>query len=253
MTRYLLVVGAQRCGTTYLYRVLDEHPEIAMAKPASPEPRFFFDAEKYRRGLAWYEANYFAGTEGVPVHGEKSTTYIESPIAAERAARTIPEADVLVMLRDPIDRAISNWTFSIASGLEDRPLGQAMAENLEGPRSWDPSSVSVSPFAYLERGRYAAYLELWRQSFGGRMHVFFLEEFAGNAEALACMYRSVGVTPAFLPPSLSARVNSGESPATAIEPSLARRLRLYFEESDEQLRAELGRKLPWDHRAVGQP
>ncbi|MGH2828518.1 MAG: sulfotransferase family protein [Actinomycetota bacterium] len=253
MTRYLLVVGAQRCGTTYLYQVLDEHPEIAMAKPARPEPKFFFDAEKYRRGLTWYEANYFAGAEGVPVHGEKSTTYIESPVAAERAAAMIPNADVLVMLRDPIDRAISNWRFSSASGLEDRPLGQALAENLQGPRSWDPTSISVSPFAYLERGRYAAYLESWRQSFGQRMHVLFLEEFAGNPEALACLYRSVGVASAFLPPSLNARINVGEAPTTTIEPSLARSLRLYFEESDELLRAELGGKLPWDRLAEGQP
>ena len=150
MTDHVLVVGAQRCGTTYLYRVLDEHPEIAMAKPARPEPKFFLDAEKCRKGLAWYEATYFAGAEDLPVHGEKSTSYIESPEAAERAAAMIPDAHALVMLRDPIDHAISNWRFSTESGLENRPLEQALTENLERPQPWDRSRFSVSPFAYLE-------------------------------------------------------------------------------------------------------
>jgi hypothetical protein len=245
MTRYLLVVGAQRCGTTYLYQVLDEHPEIAMAKPARPEPKFFLDAEKCRRGLAWYEATYFAEAGAIPVHGEKSTSYIESPDAARRAAGMIQDADALVMLRDPIDRAISNWRFSTASGLEDRPLEQALAENLEGPRPWDRSTTSVSPFAYLERGRYADYLTPWQRFFPGRLHVLFLEEFAGDADAVGRMYRAIDVDPSFRPPSLGATVNAAESPASGIDPSLAQRLLDYFKESNVRLRDDLGRELPW--------
>jgi hypothetical protein len=246
MTRYLLVVGAQRCGTTYLYQVLDEHPEITMAKPARPEPKFFLDADKYRRGVAWYEATYFAEAAAVPVHGEKSTSYIESPEAAGRAAEMIPDADALVMLRDPIDRAISNWRFSSASGLEDRPLEQALAENLEGPRPWDRSMTSVSPFAYLERGRYVDHLTPWQRFFPGRLHVLFLEEFAGNPAAVARVYQAIDVDPSFRPPSLSAKVNVAEEPIPGFDPSLGQRLRAYFKESDDRLRDDLGRELPWD-------
>jgi hypothetical protein len=246
MTRYLLVVGAQRCGTTYLYQVLDEHPEIAMARPARPEPKFFLDVEKCRKGLAWYEATYFAGTEAVPVHGEKSTSYMESPEAASRAAGMIPGADALVMLRDPIDRAISNWRFSTASGLEYRPLQEALAENLERPQPWDRSKTSVSPFAYLERGRYVHYLTPWQRFFPGRLHVLFLEEFAGNADAVGRMYRAIDVDPAFRPPSLGATVNAAEPPASGIDASLAQRLLDYFKESNDRLRDGLGRELPWN-------
>lgn len=245
MTRYLLLVGAQRCGTTYLYQLLDEHPEIAMAKPARPEPKVFLDAEKCRRGLTWYEATYFAGAEGLPVHGEKSTSYIESAEAAERAAGMIPDADVLVMLRDPLDRAISNWRFSRASGLEDRPLEQALAENLERSRPWDRSTTSVSPFAYLERGRYVRYLTPWQRFFPGRLHVLFLEEFAGNADAVARTYQAIDVDPTFRPPSLSAKVNAARSLPPVIDSSLRQHLRDYFRESNDQLRDNLGRELPW--------
>jgi hypothetical protein len=245
MTRYLLVVGAQRCGTTYLFQVLDEHPEIAMAKPARPEPKVFLDAEKCRRGLAWYEATYFSEAEAVPVHGEKSTSYIESPEAAERAAGMIPDADVLVMLRDPIDRAISNWRFSTASGLEDRPLDQALAENLEGTQPWDRSATSVSPFAYLERGRYVDFIIPWERFFPQRLHVLFLEEVAGNPDAVARMYQAIGVDPAFSPPSLSTRINAAEQQVSGIDRSLAHRLLGYFKESNGRLRNHLGRELPW--------
>jgi hypothetical protein len=246
MTRYLLIAGAQRCGTTYLYRVLDEHPEIAFAKPVRPEPKFFLDREKCRRGLAWYEATYFAGAGNCPVHGEKSTSYLESAAAAERAASIIPDAHTLVMLRNPIDRAISNWKFSTAAGLEDRPLEQALNENLDHSRPWDRSKTSVSPFAYLERGRYVEYLAPWQKFFSGRLHVLFLEEFAGNAAAVARVYGAVDVEPTFEPPSLRRRVNAAESLVPAIEPSLVTRLRDYFEESNDLLRSYLERELPWN-------
>jgi hypothetical protein len=246
VTRYLLIIGAQRCGTTYLYQVLDEHPEIAMAKPSRPEPKFFLNPEKWRKGLAWYEATFFAGADGFPVHGEKSTSYIESATAAERAVGMISDADVLVMLRDPIDRAISNWRFTTASGLEDRSVEQALAENLERPQPWDRSTTSVSPFAYLERGRYVDYLTPWQRLFSGRLHVLFLEEFAGDVDAVARLYRAIDVDPAFRPPSLSARINVAKPSAACISPSLRQRLHSYFKESNDQLRDELGRELPWN-------
>jgi hypothetical protein len=245
VTSYVLVVGAQRCGTTYLYRVLDEHPEIAMAKPARPEPKFFLDADKCRRGLAWYEATYFAGAESLPVHGEKSTSYIESPKAAERAAAMLPNAHALAMLRDPIDRAISNWRFSTESELESRPLEQALAENLERPQPWDRSRFSVSPFAYLERGRYVDYLTPWQQSFPGRVHVLFLEEFACNVDAVARLYERIGVDRTFRPSHLSEKVNASESPTSGIDSSLVQQLQDYFKESNERLSNNLGRELPW--------
>ena len=64
-----------------------------------------------------------------------------------------------MQLRDPVARAVSNWQLSTAHGLETRPLEQALVENLDGPaRRGTPATTSVSPYAYLERGRYAEQL-----------------------------------------------------------------------------------------------
>ncbi|MBA2558792.1 MAG: sulfotransferase, partial [Propionibacteriales bacterium] len=59
MTRHLLVIGAQRCGTTYLHSILDSHPDITMARPARPEPKVFMSDQLVARGLDWYRETYF--------------------------------------------------------------------------------------------------------------------------------------------------------------------------------------------------
>ena len=75
------------------------------------------------------------------------------------------EAHVVVVLRDPVERAVSNWRFSTENGLETRPLEDGAAREPGRPAPWDPAVTSVSPFAYLERGRYVDYLEPWVGAF----------------------------------------------------------------------------------------
>ena len=147
MTRHLLVVGAQRCGTTYLHDLLAAHPQIAMARPARPEPKVFLSEELSARGLEWYERTYFAHAGDELVLGEKSTSYLDRPDAIERIGAVLGQARLVVQLRDPIARAVSNWKFSSENGLEQRSLEEVLATNLEGPLPWDPAVTSVSPYA----------------------------------------------------------------------------------------------------------
>ena len=112
VTDYFLVVGAQRCGTTYLRTLLDEHPSIVMATPSQPEPKVFLDDDVVRRGLEWYDATWFAGAPAGALRGEKSTSYLEVP--ALRSTGCAPCSGtrwILVQLRDPVARAVSNWRF----------------------------------------------------------------------------------------------------------------------------------------------
>ena len=135
--QHFLVIGGQRCGTTYLHTMLDAHPDITMARPARPEPKVFLDAEKSARGLGWYRETYFAHAAGEARWGEKSTSYIESAEAASRAAEVLGDADILVLLRDPVVRAVSNWRFSTDNGFETRPLAEAFEANLADSPAWD--------------------------------------------------------------------------------------------------------------------
>ena len=246
MTRHLVVIGAQRAGTTLLHEVLDAHPDITMARPGCPEPKVFVSDELAGRGYEWYRATYFAHATSESVLGDKSTSYLEDAKAADRAATVLGAATVVVQLRDPVARAVSNWRLSTGHGLEDRPLAQALEDSLRGPRAWDPTRTSVSPYAYLERGRYVEHLEPWWASFPGRVRVQFLEEATSCPRLLPDLYAALDVDPGFRPPDPTRPVNASRGePPRELEPELMGQLRDHYLDLDSRLAARLGRPLPW--------
>ncbi|MET1059879.1 MAG: dTDP-4-amino-4,6-dideoxygalactose transaminase [Nocardioides sp.] len=245
MTRHLLLIGGQRCGTTYLHGLLQEHPEIAMARPARPEPKVFLSDELSGRGAEWYRSTYFAHASGEKILGEKSTSYLEDPAAATRAAAVLGDPLVLVLLRDPVARAISNWRFSTDNGLEKRPLDVALRESLEQESEWDPSATSVSPFAYLARGRYAEHLVPWLTTFGDAMQVHFLAELLEDDATLMGLYAGLDVDPGFRPEGRDRIANGSSGPAPHLPADLTAKLEGYFAASNQALAELLGRELPW--------
>lgn len=245
MTRHLLVIGAQRCGTTYLHDLLAAHPQVAMARPARPEPKVFLSDELAGRGRDWYRRTYFAHATDEILLGEKSTSYLEFPEAAARAAAVLGDPLILVQLRDPVQRAISHWAFSSDSGLETRPLVEVLTANLAGPLPWDPQLTSVSPFAYLERGRYTDYLGPWLDRFGDDVTVLLLEELVAGADRVRALYDRLGVDAGYLPPALGVSVNESRQPSQELPDALLGRLRDHFRESDRALADLLGRPVPW--------
>jgi len=241
---HFVIVGAQRCGTTYLYGLLDEHPEIEMAKPATPEPKFFLDDARFPLGRAYYESEFFSEI-GVKARGEKSTSYIESDIAAERINFMLPQATIIVVLRDPVHRAISNYRFSTQHGVEHLPIAEAMRWDAEN-RVWDRARSSVSPFSYLARGRYIDYLErVARRITSERLCVVIFEELVAGTAVIAGLYESLGVDPTFLPALLGSAANASEGDDEAVDAVLRSRLRDYFCEPNKRLARFLGRSLPW--------
>ncbi|MCW2844206.1 MAG: hypothetical protein JWN22_2122 [Nocardioides sp.] len=252
MTRHLLVIGAQRCGTTYLATLLDAHPQIAMARPARPEPKVFLSGELAARGLDWDRTTYFAHATDERLLGEKSTSYLEHAEAADRAADVLGDPLVLVQLRDPVERAMSHWAFSTDSGLEKRPLADVLAANLEGPLPWDPALTSVSPFAYLERGRYVDHLAPWLSRFGADLTVLLLEEMVADPGTVAGLYARLGVDPAHRPADAAVPVNESRQPRPPLDADLLRRLRDHFRASDRALAELIGRPLPWAPRAAAE-
>jgi len=238
------VIGAQRSGTTGLARLLDAHPAITMARPARPEPKVFCSDEATARGLDWYRRTWFGHARDETLLGDKSTSYLEDPQAPERAARMLGEPDVVAVLRDPVERAVSNWRFSTDNGLESRPLTQALEDNLRGGRAWDRSASSVSPFAYLERGRYAGYLAPWLARFP-RTRVLFLADLLDRPGLTAArLFSDLGVDPDATAPSPT-KVNGSRTPVTDVPAELLGRVRDYYADSDAQLATMLGRELPW--------
>lgn len=250
MTQHFLVIGAQRSGTTYLRTLLEAHPDVAMNQPERPEPKVFLSAELTGRGLDWYLSTYFAHVTTETVLGEKSTSYIECPEAADRAAEMLgPDTAVIVLLRDPVERAVSNWRFSSDNGYEQRPLEQALRENLRASRPWIPGVTSVSPYLYLERGRYATYLPPWTTAFPHGTHVLFLQDLLTDEQTLADVFTHLGVDAGFVPSCWGTPMNRSSEHAPELDPQLVDELRVYFAESDEQLTKLVGAPVPWPSRS----
>ena len=246
MTHHFLVVGAQRCGTTWLHGLLEAHPQIAMARPARPEPKVFWrpdpvDVDSYRR-------TFFAHATDELAWGEKSTSYLESPHVPDRVIATLGRPRIVVQLRDPVRRAVSNWAFSRDHGLEDRSLDEALETDLTGPRTWDPAVSSVSPFAYVSRGRYAEDLARWVGRFEVRVQL--LEEMRSDPDRVAELYAWLGVDAGFRPDLATIGLHASEHPAAEPDPDLLARLREHYAESDAALAALLGRDLPWPTRGA---
>ena len=110
MIRHLLVIGAQRCGTTYLHTLLDAHPQITMARPANPEPKVFCSDEATRKGAKWYRDTYFAHARDELPAGREEHELPRGPgRSCARAAEMLGDVHVLAILRDPVKRAVSNW------------------------------------------------------------------------------------------------------------------------------------------------
>ena len=247
MTRHLLVIGAQRSGTTYLHSLLDAHPEVTMARPSRPEPKVFLDEERSALGVDWYRSTYFAHATDEVVLGDKSTSYIEDPHAPARAAAMLGEPHVVALLRDPVTRAVSNWRFSTDNGLETRSLAEALTACLEEEAAgeWDRAGTSVSPFAYLARGRYADHLGPWLEAFPRTTHVLFTSELLEDPAVIARLYSGLGVDPDVVPPDRDQVVNQSAEPAPDLPDGLLARLRGYFAASDDALARLCGRPAPW--------
>jgi hypothetical protein len=150
-----IIAGAPRSGTTWLYELLDRHPDVYMAKPVRPEPKFFLVDELYDRGIQHYFDTWFAGAAAYAAAGEKSTNYLENPVVASRIHRHLPSVRLVFILREPAHRAYSNWVWSRMNGMETEDFETALASEAERERQLPPKLRYARPHAYFSRGLYA--------------------------------------------------------------------------------------------------
>ena len=192
-----LIVGAQRCGTTSMYKTLSQHPMVLPA--VLHKGAHYFDTG-YRHGPAWYRGHFplqvtarrAAPAPGRrPVTGESSPYYLFHPLAGQRIATDLPGVRLLVLLRDPVERAYSAHTHETARGFETEPFERALElepirlAGEEAKLIADPAyqSHSHQHHAYVTRGRYADQLRRLDALFGrDRIHVVDSQRFFTDPE-----------------------------------------------------------------------
>lgn len=248
-----LIVGAQRCGTTSMYRALSAHP--AVRKAVLHKGVHYFDMN-YDRGISWYRAHFplaprFPLAPTGRLTFESSPYYMFHPLAAERIAADLPCVKLIVLVRDPVKRAYSAHAHEYARGYETEPFERAIElepDRLAGEAermAATPSYLSHSHqhHAYLARGRYAEQLDRLERLFGrDRIHVADSGDFFGEPEPV---YDSVldflGLTGHGYP--VFERHNA--RPRSPIPENLRARLDDYFRPFDERLTGWLDRVPSW--------
>jgi hypothetical protein len=160
-----IIGGAPRSGTTWLYELLDRHPRIHMARPLKPEPKFFLVDRLYEKGLQYYSDTWFADAPAGLLAGEKSTDYLESPEAAGRIARDLPDVKLVFILREPADRAYSNYLWTRMNGLETEDFKTALRLEDEREKTLPEKWKFTRPFSYFSRGLYSELLEEYFKRF----------------------------------------------------------------------------------------
>ena len=173
-----LIIGAARSGTTSVYSALQAHPDVYLPVNKRPEPHFFLKEAEFAKGLPYYEQRYFADWNGQRAVGEASTSYLFGADVPRRIHAALPEAKLICILRNPIDRAFSGYWHSVVSGLEPLSFEEAIAREDDRKRELDGTALGeIAPFAYVERGLYHRQLQGWFKVFDrSRMRIMIFDD-----------------------------------------------------------------------------
>jgi hypothetical protein len=266
-----LVIGTQRGGTSSLYTYLVRHPDTAPS--LRKEIGYFTHA--YREGPDWYRAHFPPAARDAlrrragrrpRLAFEATPDYLLDPRAAARAATLLPEARIIALLRDPVERARSHWKHMRRLGLESLPFPEAIAaererlgEHLARLAAVDPLDASideplprsVARFSYLARGRYADQLGRWLERFPPERVLIVRSEdfFADPPASFASILAFLGLDP-WRPSEFrnvsrrDVEVHADRSRAS-LEPALRARLEAEFAGDNERLYRLIGRDLGW--------
>ncbi|MBV9290985.1 MAG: sulfotransferase domain-containing protein [Frankiales bacterium] len=247
-----LIVGGQRCGTTSMFKALRQHP--ATLAPVLHKGVHYFDVH-YDRSLNWYRGHFPLRTTALRTRGqafESSPYYMFHPLAGERIARDLPGVRLLVLVRDPVERAHSAHAHELARGYETitsfEEAIEREPERLVGLDDWlrahpHEQSHAHRHHGYLARGRYIDHLERLAALVGqDNILVVDSHDFFTNPEPVHDRVVSfLGLPPAAYP--VFDRHNSRER--SALPPALYRRLSEQFEPYDEKLAAWTGVTPSW--------
>jgi Sulfotransferase domain len=235
-----VVLGTQKGGTGYFYRRLTEHP---LVRAAAARELHFFD-NKFAEGVGWYRRCFSEGEriDGQrTITGEASPSYLFDPQVPERMARIVPDARLIALLRNPVDRAYSHYQMEVRRGKEARSFEEATEEEITSAKG-EGNTVDV-PHAYLRRGLYAEQLERF-SFFANRNRLLVVKSENLFTRRLEVLDRVL--TFLKLPPFESTPAPPGRRPTyEPMDPDTRRRLEGFFAPHNERLYDLLSTDFDW--------
>lgn len=254
-----VIVGAQRCGTTSLFRALAKHPAM-MSNVINAKGIHYFDTS-YHKSEDWYNAHFPTRAEREAhevkvgqkaIAGEASPYYMFHPAGAERMAKAIPDTKLIVLLRNPVKRAISHHLHMVWEGHESvKNIDEALdleASRLEGVEEKllaNPKLISRAHqhYSYIARGHYAPQIEkLFKYFDRNNVLVMTTEKLVSDSVAsLSAIQSFIGFDN---DPSIQLEKRNASSKFEP-NPDTVSRLTEEYSESNKRLAELLDIEIPW--------
>ncbi|MEE9342436.1 MAG: sulfotransferase [Gammaproteobacteria bacterium] len=186
-------IGAQKCASTWIYDILADHPEVVLSE--TKEVDFF--SYHYDHGLQWYESNFdSAAVSSMGAAGEISPSYFYEPAVPARIKAHYPDAKIIVSLRDPVKRAVSNHKHELR-------VGHLTGEDLSLEKGLENNTT------YIDQGLYAKHLQRWYDVFPKEQVfvILFDEIIADKAGSAKRVFNYLGIDDKHNPAALNAKSN----------------------------------------------
>ena len=253
-----IIIGAKKAGTTSLYDFVVKHPTIA---PASTKEVRYFSGRRYNLGKLWYRSNFptdlsrrrfYKKTNQNLLSGEASPGYLFHPMVPSRMKEILPGVKLIVILRNPVDRAYSDYHHSLRINKETLSFEKAIEleeERCAGERERMINDLDFLPinyitYSYLARGFYAGQLENWFKCYDRKQFLILAtEDLHENPQrTLDQVFDFLGVSP-FQVGNLR-NLNTGNY--EEMNESTRKFLIEYFKPHNERLSKLLKRSFDWD-------
>ncbi len=249
-----IIVGAQRSGTSSLYAYLSQHPQLL---PSYRKEVHFFDGginpdfNYFEKGQAWYRAHFPFGTNR-STHSrtfEASPLYLFNPLAPRRIFDLIPKVKLIVVLRNPVERAISHYFHTKQRGFEPLPIYEALREEEKRLEpilaSEDYKNDGFIRYSYKSRGLYKNQLEKYLNYFSWQQFLVLNSEelFSDPNHALRQVFEFVEVDTGFKINDLTPRNVANNK--SVVDPDIYSYLNTYFSSHNQALYELVGKSYGW--------
>ncbi|OGL44898.1 MAG: hypothetical protein A2W05_06500 [Candidatus Schekmanbacteria bacterium RBG_16_38_10] len=186
-------IGAPRCGTTWIYEMLKQHPHVFM----SPEKEINFFNNSFDKGIEWYKKFFLNGSERAIV-GEFSPLYLANEIVPQRIKQVLPNVKLIVSLRNPIEQALSRYRYMVMRQMYNKTFEEALKEQLH---------ILNEALYYQHLEQYLKYFEK------SQMLILVYEDLEKDPHNfLMNIYDFLGLDNSFMPSNINEKIHITRTP-----------------------------------------